>query len=242
MLHEETNYSKPHQGKDKNGRDAEFHYVRKPLALMTADMIEDIVDEEVKRRVKKKVSDLGGFRKGIFSEEPSHPYLRARDGRIVPIHKARIRKKIDAKLIGKSTSPRYVKTETNHHLEIIATVGDGGKDKRWEGKIIDLREAVTRVKNGQNVIPKGGHGDGKEFRFSLAKNECVEMEDETGERKLYRVVGISEGDIEFHLHTDARPTMMEGRKRVRGSPAKLFKAKARKVVIDPLGNILPAND
>ena len=68
------------------------------------------------------------------------------------------------------------------------------------------------------------------------------MEYEPGEQRLYRVVGISEGDMEFHLHTDARPTMMEGRKRVRGGPARLFKAKARKVVIDPLGNVLPAND
>ena len=82
-----------------------------------------------------------------------------------------------------------------------------------------FREAVSRVRNKESVVQREGHGPGKEFRFSLAKDEYVEMEYERGERKLYRVAGISEGDIEFHLHTDARPTMMEGRKRVRCSPA-----------------------
>lgn len=241
-LHEATNYSKPHIGKNKNGKDVEYHYVRKPLALMTAEMMGNIVDDTIRILVNEKLTKLGGFRKGIFTEDASHPYLKAKDGRIIPIHKARIKKKIDARPIGKSYSPRYVKTETNHHVEIIVVLDENGKDKRWEGKIVDLREAVLRIKNKQNVIQKEGHGPRKQFRFSLAKNEYVEMEYEPGERKLYRVAGISDGDIEFHLHTDARPTMMKERNRVRGGPNKLFKAKARKVVVDPLGNILPAND
>lgn len=241
-LHEGTNYSKPHKGRDKNGNDVEYHYVRKPLAMMTEGMIDDIVDKTIRELVQKKVAQLGGFRKGMFTEESSHPYLRTKDGRIVPIHKARIQKRIDARRIGKTTSPRYVKTETNHHIEIVATVDATGKDQRWEGKIVDLREAVLRVKNKQDVVEKENHGPGKEFRFSLVKNEYVEMEYDPGERKVYRVTGISDGDIEFHLHTDARLTKMEGRTRVRGGPARLFKAKARKVVVDPLGNILPAND
>jgi hypothetical protein len=135
-----------------------------------------------------------------------------------------------------------VKTDTNHHIEIIALLDESGRDKRWTDKIIDLREAAIRANCKQRVVQRE-HGPGMAFRFSLAKNEYVEMEYEPGNRCLYRVVGISEGDIEFHLHTDARPTMMEGRKRVRcRSPGALLRAKARKVVVDPLGNILPAND
>jgi hypothetical protein len=68
------------------------------------------------------------------------------------------------------------------------------------------------------------------------------MEMEAGTAALYRVVKISANDIEFQLHVDGRPTMVEGRKRVRKSPGALRGVKVRKVPVDPLGNILPAND
>lgn len=250
-LHEETNYSKPHLRKDKNGKDVEYRHVRKPLAAMTPGMIDGIVDVTIRKLVQDKVTELGGFRKGMFTDDRNHPFMKhadgqfvkTNDGQLIPIHKARVRLKVSAKPIGKGSTARYVTTETNHHIEIVAILDEAGKEERWEGGIVDLREATRRVlaKPPENVVRRD-HGPSKAFRFSLAKNEYVEMEHEPGKRKLYRVVGISVGDIEFHLHTDGRPTMVEGRERVRGGPAKLFKAKARKVVVDPLGNILPAND
>jgi hypothetical protein len=77
------------------------------------------------------------------------------------------------------------------------------------------------------------------------------MEHERATMAVYRVVGISEGEVEFRLHSDARSISLlkkEGRTRevkevrVRKSPDSLRKAKARKVVVDPLGNVLPARD
>ena len=213
-LHEETNYSKPHQHDSGDGGQEECRHVRKPLAMMSPTMIDNIVDARIRELVKKKVEQLGGYRKGMFSEEANHPYIRAGDGRLIPIHKARIRVNVSARLLGKACSPRYVKTDTNHHIEIIALLDDSGNDNRWTDKIVDLREAASRANSNQPVVQRE-HGPGKAFRFSLAKNEYVEMEYDRGNVALYRVVGISEGDIEFHLHTDVRPTMMEGRKRVR---------------------------
>jgi len=71
------------------------------------------------------------------------------------------------------------------------------------------------------------------------------MEHEPGKRQLYRGSVITNDQIEFRLHTDARPTTLLKKlagARVRRSPGKLLEVKARKVVIDPLGNVLPAND
>ena len=53
--------------------------------------------------------------------------------------------------------------------------------------------------------------------------------------------------MEFRLHTDARPITLlrqikEGGRGLSKPVDSLRKAKARKVVVDPLGNILPAND
>jgi hypothetical protein len=53
--------------------------------------------------------------------------------------------------------------------------------------------------------------------------------------------------MQFRLHTDARPItllrkMKGGFVGLTKTADTLRKAKARKVVIDPLGNVLPAND
>ena len=89
------------------------------------------------------------------------------------------------------------------------------------------------------------HGPNKKFLFSLAGGEHVLMQtDGTKEEDLYRVTVISDGQLEFVHHLDARP--ITGAKKYRGHrcdavPA-LAKQNAKKVVVDPLGNILPAND
>ena len=75
-LHEETNYSKPHGVEDENGKPVEYRHIRKPLATMTAGMIESIVDDNIRELVREKVRDLGGFRKGMFTEAKSHPFMK----------------------------------------------------------------------------------------------------------------------------------------------------------------------
>ena len=212
-----------------------------PIQGIKPKQIEDIVDDRIREIVAKKLAKLGGGAKA-FDDVNNHPYIRARDGRIIPIHKVRIRRKVTTQTVGKGARERRVAPGSNHHVEIVAELDGDGNVERWTERIITLFEATQRVRNKQPVVRRG-HGPDKKLVFSLAKNEYVVMEYEPGEPKLYRVDSISKGDYEFHLHTDARPTNMEGRKRVRArSPESLRKAKARKVAVDPLGNILPAND
>ncbi len=243
-LHQETLYSKPYKATDGNGKEAEYRHVRKPLQNMSADEVENIVDDAIRQLVKTKLKQIGGEPKKVFADPANHPYLSAGDGRKIFIHKARIRKPVAVIPLGSSNSPRFAAPGSNHHMEILAILDEQGNEKEWQGKIVSLFEAHQRVRAGEPVIQRD-HGPNTKFKFSLAGGEHVEMEHQPGEARLYRLLSISEKVLEFRLHTDARPATVVrklSRARITRSPGKLLEAKARKVVVDPLGNILPAND
>ena len=146
-------------------------------------------------------------------------------------------------LLGKS-SPRYAAPGSNHHMEIFAAFDNQGKETTWGSKIVNLFEAHRRVRAGEAVVQRE-FGPNTKFLFSLAGGEYVQMKNGDGKRSIYRVTVISGNQIEFRLHTDARPITILKKiqgARVRCGPSALMRAKARKVVVDPLGNILPAND
>jgi CRISPR-associated endonuclease Csn1 len=243
-LHEETNYSKPQLCRGENGKDIEYRHVRKPLQNMSANEVENIVDDTIRSLVQAKLKQIGGEPKKVFADPGNHPYLTSGDGRRVFIHKARLRKPVAVVPLGKGPATRYAAPGSNHHMEIFAILDKDGSEKDWQAETISLFEAARRVRTG-TPLTRRDHGPGKQFRFSLSGGEFVEMEMEPGYRKLYRVTVISGNQVEFRLHSDARPITILKKvqgARVRCSPGKLRKALARKVALDPLGNILPAND
>jgi len=244
QLHEESNYSKPHMTVDNKGNLVEHRHIRKPLKDMSVEEVEAIVDDRVRKLVQEKLRQLGQEPKKAFADEANHPYFTTADGRLVPIHKARIRKTVATITVGPPQCPRHVAPGLNHHIEILAVRDPAGAVTHWEGELVSLFEAARRVKAGEPVVRRN-HGPNKDFLFSLAKGEYVEMELQPGKRQLFRVTVISAKQIEFRLHHDARPTMLLRKTpgaRVIRSPGSLFKAKARKVAVDPLGNVFPAND
>ena len=241
-LHEDTNYSKPYQAVAESGKRAAYRHVRKPLTKISATEIGNIVDNRVRKCVKAHLERFGGDLKKALGDETNHPYFKTSDGRIIPIHKARIRKKEATIAVGAAEKLRHVSPGSNHHMEVVAILDAQGNEVEWEFRLVSLYEATQRVHAGKRVVQREHERD-KKFKFSIAKNEYLMMEIEPGKAALYRVVSISDNDIEFHLHSDARLTMVKGRKRVRiRSPRAMQGVKARKVAVDPLGNILPAND
>jgi len=242
-LHKETLYGKSHPAPDARGRPVECRHLRKPLVDMSIGEIDSIVDDQVRWMVQGKLQQLGGTPKQAFADPANLPYFRTKDGRIIPIRKARIRQNVTTVELAGRGAPRFVAPGDNHHMEIVAATDAKGHTK-WEGHLVTLMEAARRARSGEPVVRRD-HGRGKKFLFSLANNDYVVMEHHPGEVQLYRVVVITESQVEFRLHTDARPTTVVKKipgARVRRSPGKLLEAKARKVAVDPLGNILPAND
>lgn len=245
-LHEETNYSRAHVVQDDNGKKHEVRHVRKPLQNMSINEVNNIVDDVIRELVLYKLEKLGGDPKKAFADQANHPYLTAGDGRKIFIHKARIRKTVAVIPLGKSKSPRYAAPGSNHHMEIFAVIDKEGKEEKWEGVTVSLIDAAQRVRMKQPVVQRD-HGPNTKFKFSLAGGEYLELDDDQGGRRLVRGTVISGKIVEFRLHTDARPiTLLRKTKGGRAGLSmpvnSLRKAKARKVVVDPLGNILPAND
>ena len=244
-LHQETLYSNLQPGAVKTGKSCDYRHVRKPLQNMSEDEIAAIVDPSVRQLVNAKLEQIGGDAKKVFSDRANHPYLTARDGRKIFIHKARIRKAIGAITLGKPPTERFAAPGSNHHMEIVAVVDAWGNEKSWEAVTVNLMEAAQRVRLGIPVV-RHDHGPGKKFKFSLAGGEYLELT-ENGNHRLVRVTVISGKIVEFRLHSDARPiTLLRQTKGGRAGLSKpidsLRKLNARKVVVDPLGKILSAND
>lgn len=245
QLHDATVFSKPHPHVDGKGKPTTVHHVRKPLASMSTQEIERIVDDRVRALVQEKLEKIGLEPAKAFQDNQNLPYLTAKDGRIIPIKRARIRKSDSTIHVGKGTAARYVAPGANNHMEIIAVLDAAGNVKKWDGVIVSRFEAHQRKSAGKPIIERD-HGLGKKFLFSLAGGEHVMMRREGAEAdELLRVTVISEGQVEFVIHNDARP-ITERKKipgaRIRCSPNAMWKLEARKAVVDPLGNVLPARD
>jgi CRISPR-associated endonuclease Csn1 len=245
QLHDATVYSKPHPFIDGKGKSTQVHHVRKPLAAMSMLEVERIVDDRVRALVKEKLNLIGLDPSKAFQDNQNLPYLTAKDGRVIPIKRARIRKSDSTIEVGKGSAVRYVAPGANSHMEIVVILDAQGNEKKWDGVIVSRFEAHRRKSAGEPVIQRD-HGPGKKFLFSLAGGEHVVIRREGGDAdELLRVTVISDGQIEFVLHNDARP-ITERKKipgaRIRCSPNALGGQAAQKVVVDPLGSILTAND
>ncbi|HMO84903.1 MAG TPA: type II CRISPR RNA-guided endonuclease Cas9, partial [Lacipirellulaceae bacterium] len=250
-LHKETIFSKPKSIVDvKTGKPKTVHHVRKPLEKMSRGEIDDIVDGAVKAAVIAQLERLGGDPGKAFADRGNHPHLTAKDGRMIPIHAARIRKADAAISIAQGDRERFVAPGDNHHMEVIAILDKNGAHKRWEGVIVSRYEANQRAAQPsadgeQRAIVRRDHGDQREFLFSLAGGEYLAVNGEGGQDRVLRVTVISGTQIELVDHNDARPITIRKKlpgARVRMSVDRLREAGARKVVVDSLGKVWPAGD
>jgi len=245
-LHKDTIFSKPIRSQDSGGKPVDVHHVRKPIKTLSTLEVEAIVDDRVRELVKEQLARIGGTPDKAFKDDANHPYFKTKDGRVIPIHKVRIRKSDHPMEVGHGSKRRYVNPGSNHHMEIVAVLDKNGNEKKWEGPIVSTFNAVRRRREGEPIIRRD-HGEGKRFKFSLAGGEHVLMCYDGQQEQLYRVTTVTGKEVEFVLHSDARPITLrkkirEKGARPRGAPEKLRKCGARKVSIDPLGNVLPAND
>ena len=249
-LHEETHYSKVHQTDDGKC----CVHVRKPLEALSEKELDAIVDPAVARLVRAKLDDLGIKEpRRAFATRDNHPALPTKDGREIPIHSVRIRKVQSVESVGAGARERRVALGSNHHIEILEST-DQKAAPRWQGVAVTSYEAMTRLRANQPVVQRE-HGQGKEFKFSLAAGETIEMDDgPDGERGLYVVAKVTKrghGDSErvtvgIVRINDARKSTGKAKDKVRElqepSPEVLRTKHCRKVLVTPLGEVRRAND
>ena len=154
-LHDETNYgAEASEGRRK---------IRKPLTeFKSAAQIDAIIDPAIRKLVSKKWEENGGDAKK-FASNP--PFMEARDGRLIPIKKARYwktnttvavgrfkleqqvgraldeKKEEDRKLLRRL---RYVETANNSHIEVYAVLDENGVEQEWRSKVVSTFEAYER--------------------------------------------------------------------------------------------------
>src|SRR5579875_1031953 len=167
-LHEETFYSAPRADGTVHVRRSISANVRSTRQISKSEL-DDIVDDRVREAVKAKLDELGGDLKK-FADERNLPCLLTRNGSRVPIRKARIRR---ARPVFSLDRVRHVSTDSNHHVELIATLDAHGNEAEWQGRVVPMRDAYLRVRLHAPVIDRTCDPS-EEYKFSLCPGEVIE--------------------------------------------------------------------
>jgi len=248
-LHAETNYSKEIK------LDAvACRRQRVPLtALSEKDILADnvIADTRVKQAIRAKWEQLGrGKPKDAFKSEASHPRMLPSRKRPnappgPPIHTVRINVPDRPLPVGHGSSRRFVLPGKNtiHHAVIVE--GQTRQGPRWRVETVSRLDVQRRRRRGLPVIQKDWHPD--QLRMWLCKDDCIEMDDGAGTRRVFIVKMISKSgsatDIKVRLHHDARTddhinqAGERAKFRIRSADT-LRQRDARKVLVTPLGEIV----
>lgn len=248
-LHKETHYARVQRPAPDGQTVTEFR-VRKPLAALTKSEVEHIADPVVRRVVKDALAQSGLPPAKAFADPAKHPVIppKAPGGRSTPIHRVRVRCRVNPQKLSQGPGERYVTAESNHHLEVLAVVDAEGNERRWTGCVVDRLEATRRLRAGRAVIQRD-HGPGMRFVFSLAPGDTLQLPRATKEPRLAVVRSVSQarsGAMEVALvdvnEARKKADIRAAKQWFRPNPNALRKLSCRKVLVTPLGEVRPAND
>lgn len=215
--------------------------IRKPVYQLKKTDFDDIADKAVREAVIAAWERLPKEDAKLFEQAEHEPHLTAKDGRRIPIRKVRLIRKQSVLAIGEGERRRYAAGNNNHHAEVLQSL-DGTEELRWV--MVSMFEAYRRRRNGEPVIIRD-HGPGWKFLYSIGNGECVELTDDSGDRRIYVCRGTSEGELTFAEQRDARKQdeLKKARAQIRiQSPSALARRNVRKVAVSPLGEVRYAND
>jgi len=233
-LHEETIYSKPHNGRVR---------VRKELAALSANDLakELVVDKRALRAIKARLAQLGESNPAkAFRDDANLPEVRGADGRQVKLRRVRVETNVAPRAVGRGPSERRVKGGSNFQTAVYEVTDNKGRTV-WEHRLVTLFEAAQAVARGAPVAPARTEG---RLLFTLMKGDYLEMDcpDKTEGRDVFRVLAISDGEIKVVRTWDGRASAISGKDRVRitGRGDRLRQLNARKVRVTHLGEIVNA--
>ena len=234
QLHKETIYRDT--GEEITGaRGTTYRYFvrRKPVEELKNSEAErfngtriiDIVDDGVRDIVQSWVDKHGGDPSAAFV----HGYPKR--GRKGPeIRKVRLRVKQQIELMTKA-STGYADLGNNHHIAIYR-LADGTVDY----DVVSLMEA-SRRKARHDPVVRRERGDGAQFVMSLSPGDTLQTSD-NGETNLRVVTGVwSNGQIVMCDNVDAAKAT-----ETRPGAKSIVSSSGRKLSVDPIGRIRPAND
>ena len=225
-LHDESLY-----GQLPNGTTV----IRKAIADLSRDSLESIVDPVVRERVRAACGDLEPKVAFANDQWPTMP-----SG--TPIKRVRIEKSDKVVAVGSGHRGRLVKPNGNSHLEVF--VHDSGQKVQW--RIVTRLEAYRRRSVGGSVVDTTPPAVGWRYLTQLRVGDALSRTAGTqpgAEQEIMILENISRDQIEFKLHTDARPAAV--RRKIAGSrivlsPAAFVRQSLRRLGSDALGNVRPS--
>lgn len=217
---------------------------RKPLAELSGSEIDDIRDKTIRELVKKRLDikdDASVIAKKINKDAINDAVtkelrLRSRKprkpGRIVRKVRILVKRQKESMVPLRPEPKTYAEPGENHHMAIFRM-----EDGKVRHEIVSRFEATRRLAAGEPVVRRISPNGGR-FVMSLAPGDMLEFPKEGGTPD-YRVVTSvwAAGPIVLQHHTEAGDKVWK-----RPNPASLLRMGARKVVVDPIGRIRPAND
>jgi len=231
-LHKETVYGdKKRDVTTKSGTYRQF-VTRKPVSVLSEGELaaepdangEGIADRRVREIVRQWVADHGGDPKKAF---PPYPKLTAAGPEI---RKVRLLSKQQMSLMA-PVATGYADFGNNHHIAIYRT-----PDGRIESNVVSLFEAARRLARHEPVI-RHNRGDGAKFLMSLSPGEVLSLP-AGDDLDIWTVTGVwASGRIVLEESIDANHTTT-----TRPKAASLVAKGCRKISVDPIGRIRPAND
>jgi CRISPR-associated endonuclease Csn1 len=223
-FHKETVYGDT--GEDvttKSGVYREF-VRRKKVEVLTKGEYDDIRDDHIRSVMKAWLEDKGGDPKKINWSN----YPRVTEGG-PKIKSVRLLIKQQIALMA-PVSTGFADLGSNHHIAVYKR-----PDGKTEFEVVSLFEASRRLAKREPVVKRGR--DGSTFVMSLAQGDCVQF-DNKSKAGTFVVVGIwSSGQVVLKSGTDST-----GETTIRPNPSSMLKDGAKKVSVDPIGRVRPAND
>ena len=230
-LHRETIYGDTgHDDVGKRGASYRYFVSRKKVEeLSKADLAKKNrdfwPDQKVRQIIETWVNAHGGDPKQAF---PPYPQ-RGRNG--PQIRRVRLRMKRQMNLMAR-VSTGFAALDNNHHIAIYR-LADGSVDF----DVVSLFEAARR-RSAHEPIVRRRRGDGAQFVMSLAPGDTLQFSNNHEELQI--VTGVwDNGQVPMIDHIDATPTKVTT---TRPGPRTIIADGGRKVSVDPVGRIRPAND
>jgi len=238
-LHEETAYGELKFTDEKNQK---MYAVRKAVSALSHKEITQIADEKIKGAISSYILQKGfdpkvktDVAKGLKDADANPPTMES--GQV--IKRVRLHKPFSKmRMLNNKQGQAYraMQEGSNHHIVIYEYQDKKGKIKRG-GTVVSMFDAAQRARHGKPIINRK-LGEGQRFVMSLSSNELVQVPKGEDEFDIYRVQQISL-DTKMMFRLDKAALIGNNSERLIKMPNTL---KGHKVVIDPLGQIYPAND
>ncbi len=207
---------------------------RKPIRELSDKEISFVRDEAIKQLLVQ-LSEKHGDLKKVPEEEFRLPSRTEKPGRIIRKVRLYVDRQMKAVMPLCPEPKTYAELgqNTNHHIAVY----DLGNGEAGHETVTRL-EAVERLAQGEAAVRRTWHNGGR-FVLSLCPGDILEVTNPSGSKEYLVVRKFNEEGRVFYkpLHSATKP-----KPEISVGPNRFLEPDIRKVSVDPIGRVRPAND